>query len=186
MAEVVLFHHVLGLTPGVTAFADRLRADGHTVHTPDLFEGKILSTIDEGIAHAKSLGDTVDERARAAVADLPSELVYAGFSMGAAQAQALAQSRPGARGALILHDALKPEWFDSPWPNGLGMQMHVMENDDFVELDVARELEQTLGAELYVYPGDQHLFTDSSTDAYDEAATALVVERALAFLQAHA
>jgi dienelactone hydrolase len=184
MAEVVLFHHVHGLTPGVLAFGERLRAGGHTVHTPDLFDGRTFATIDEGIAHAKSLGDVVDERARAAVAELPDGLVYGGFSMGAASAQMLAQTRPGAKGALVFHDALKPEWFDSPWPDGLGMQMHVMENDSYVELDVARELEQTLGAELFVYPGDEHLFTDSSLDVYDEDATALVVERALAFLQA--
>jgi dienelactone hydrolase len=187
MAEVVLFHHVQGLTDGVCAFAEELRAGGHSVHTPDLFDGKRPATIDEGVAFAQSLGDEViSERADRAVADLPAGLVYAGFSLGAGTAQRFAQTRPGARGALLYESCLPTsgEWAIGPWPAGLPVQIHGMDRDPFFALegdvDAARELVETLGpelAELFVYPGDRHLFTDSSLPSYDADAAALVVQR---------
>jgi dienelactone hydrolase len=186
MVEVVLFHHVQGLTDGVQEFAEQLRAGGHTVHTPDLFEGEQPASIDEGVAHARSLGDALDERADRAVAGLPAGLVYAGFSLGAGTAQRLAQSRAGARGAL-LYEACMPitgEWAFGPWPEGLPVQVHGMDRDPFFglegDIDFARELVGTVGpdlAELFVYPGDRHLFTDSSLPSYDAEATALVLKR---------
>jgi dienelactone hydrolase len=187
MAEVVLFHHVQGLTEGVRAFAEELRVGGHTVHTPDLFDGERPATIEEGVAHARSLGDEViGERVDRAVADLPEGLVYAGFSFGAATAQRLAQTRPGARGAL-LYESCMPitgEWAVGPWPDGLPVQIHGMDQDPFFalegDIDAARELVERAGselAELFVYSGDRHLFTDSSLPSYDADAAALVVRR---------
>jgi dienelactone hydrolase len=192
MAEVVLFHHVQGLTDGVRAYADELRAGGHTVHTPDLFDGERPATIDDGVVHVQSVGDEeLGERAARVVADLPADLVYAGFSWGAATAQQYAQTRPGARGAL-LYEACIPitgEWAFGPWPDGVPVQIHGMDNDPFFaregDIDAARELVETVGpefAELFVYPGDRHLFTDSSLPSYDPAATALVVQRSREFL----
>ena len=193
MAEVVLFHHVQGLTDGVRAFAEELRAGGHTVHTPDLFDGERPATIDDGRrATPKSIGDEVlSERADRAVADLPEGLVYAGFSCGAGTAQRLAQTRPGARGAL-LYESCMPitgEWAFGPWPDGVPVQIHGMDKDPFFalegDIDAARELVETVGpelAELFVYPGDRHLFTDSSLPSYDADATALVVQRSREFL----
>ncbi|HET6628021.1 MAG TPA: dienelactone hydrolase family protein [Nocardioidaceae bacterium] len=187
MTEVVLFHHVQGLTDGVRAFAEELRVGGHTVHTPDLFDGELPATIDEGVAHTQQLGDAVlDERADRAVADLPEGLVYAGFSFGAGTAQRLAQTRPGARGALLYESCLPitGEWAVGPWPKGLPVQIHGMDHDPFFalegDIDAARELVERVGpelAELFVYPGDAHLFTDSSLVSYDADATALVVQR---------
>ena len=192
MAEVVLFHHVQGLTEGVRAFAEKLRLGGHTVHTPDLFDGELPATIDEGVAHAQSLGDEViSERADRAVADLPEGLVYAGFSFGAATAQRLAQTRPGARGALLYESCLpiSGEWAIGPWPDGLPVQIHGMDQDPFFalegDIDAARELVEKVGSdlgELFVYSGDQHLFTDSSLPSYDADAAALVVQRSREFL----
>jgi dienelactone hydrolase len=192
MAEVVLIHHVQGLTEGVRAFAEQLRAGGHIVHTPDLFDGERPASVDDGIAHVKSVGDELlQERADQAVADLPESLVYAGFSWGGGTAQQFAQSRPGARGAL-LYEACLPltgEWGVGPWPDGVPVQIHGMDRDPFFglegDLDAARELVETVGserAELFVYPGDRHLFTDSSLPAYDAAATELVVQRSREFL----
>src|SRR3712207_3282135 len=107
MAEVVLFHHAQGLTDGVVAFADDLRADGHVVHTPDLYEGNTFTELDDGIAYAREVGfDAVRDRGRDAAAALPDEVVYAGFSLGAMPAQMLAQTRPGARGAVLMHAAI--------------------------------------------------------------------------------
>jgi dienelactone hydrolase len=192
MAEVVLFHHVQGLTDGVRAFADELRVGGHTVHTPDLFAGERPTTIDDGIALVHGIGEEVlSERADQAVTGLPEGLVYAGFSWGAGTAQRLAQTRPGARGAL-LYEACLPisgEWAIGPWPDGLPVQIHGMDKDPFFalegDIDAARELVETVGselAELFVYPGDRHLFTDSSLPSYDADAAALVVRRSREFL----
>src|SRR5215831_9163985 len=187
MAEVVLFHHLQGLTDGVRAFAGELRAGGNTVHTPDLFDGARPATIDDGAALVQSIGDGVlSGRADRAVGGLPGSLVYAGFSFGAATAQRLAQTRPGARGAL-LYEACLPisgEWAIGPWPDGLPVQIHGMDKDPFFalegDIDAARELVETVGperAELFVYPGDRHLFTDGSLPSYDANAAALVVRR---------
>ena len=192
MADVVLFHHVQGLTDGVRAFAGQLRADGHTVHTPDLFDGQRPATIDDGMALTEAIGDEVlNERVGQAVAGLPEGLVYAGFSFGAGTAQRLAQTRPGARGAL-LYEACLPitgEWAIGPWPDGVPVQIHGMDKDPFFalegDLDAARELVETAGpelAELFLYPGDRHLFTDSSLPSYDPDAAALVVQRSREFL----
>ena len=113
MAEVLLFHHVQGLTEGVRAFADELRAGGHTVHTPDLFDGERPSTIQEGVAYTEKIdGEALSRQIDRLVADLPEGLVYGGFSWGVMLAQRLAQTRPGARGAL-LYEACLPitgEW----------------------------------------------------------------------------
>ena len=192
MAEVVLFHHVQGLTDGVRGFAEELGAGGHTVHTPDLFDGERPASIDDGLALTQSIGgEVLDERADLAVADLPEGLVYAGFSSGAGTAQRLAQTRPGARGAL-LYEACMPitgEWAFGPWPDGVPVQIHGMDKDPFFalegDIDAARELVETVGselAELFVYPGDRHLFTDSSLPSYDADAAALVVQHSREFL----
>jgi dienelactone hydrolase len=190
MAEVVLYHHVQGLTPGVASFADELRGAGHTVHTPDLLEGRTFVTLEEGLAHARDVGfGTLLARGVAAAEDLASEgLVFAGFSSGVMPAQQLAQTRTDARGALFLHACLPVAEFGDGWPHGLPVQVHGMAADPFFaeedgDLDAARQLvASTDRAELFLYPGDQHLFTDASLPSYDRDAATLVVERVLGFL----
>jgi dienelactone hydrolase len=192
VAEVVLFHHVQGLTDGVRAFAADLAAGGHTVHTPDLYEGQAFTSIDDGFGYMQSVGDEeFDQRIERALAGLPDALVYAGISWGESKAQQLAQTRPGARGAL-LYEACIPitgEWAFGPWPDGVPVQIHGAEKDPFFglegDIDAARELVEIVGsppAELFVYPGDQHLFTDNSLPSGDADATALVLQRSLGFL----
>ena len=184
MAEVLLFHHALGQTPGFLEFADELRADGHTVHAPDLFDGKTFDVLDDGLGYAREVGfDTIQQRGVAAAEDLSSELVYAGFSLGVMPAQQLAQTRPGARGLLSLNSAIPPAEFGTSWPDGLPLQIHTMENDDWGDVDVARQLADEIEtAEVFLYPGDRHLFADSSRSDYDKEAAALLKERVLAFL----
>jgi dienelactone hydrolase len=186
MAELLLFHHAQGLTPGVRAFADELRAAGHTVHVPDLYDGRTFATVDEGVAHAREIGfDTIAERARQAAQALPSELVYAGFSLGVMSAQELAQTRPGARGALLFSAALPASEF-GPWPPNLPCQIHMMDADEWAleDLPAARELADTVdGVELFLYPGDRHLFADSSLPDYDPDAAKLLMQRVLSFLE---
>lgn len=186
MAEVLLYHHIQGLTEGVRAFADELRRAGHTVHTPDLFDGRTFGSIEEGFAFAREAGfDAIRARGAAAAEEYSPELVYAGFSFGVTIAQRLAQTRPGARGALLIYSCIPVAEFGGAWPEGVPVQIHGKEDDEFFDEDLpaARELvASTNAAELFVYPGDQHLFADSSLDAYDPEASALLMERVRAFL----
>ncbi len=186
MAEVLLYHHIQGLTDGVQAFADDLRQAGHSVHAPDLFDGRIFASIEEGFAFARETGfDTIRERGAAAADALGPGLVYAGFSFGVTIAQQLAQTRPDARAALLMYSCLPVAEFGKAWPDGVPVQIHGKEGDEFFDEDLpaARELaDSTTAAELFLYPGDQHLFADSSLDAYDPEATTLLMERVQAFL----
>ena len=190
MAEVLLFHHAQGLTPGVVAFADELRAGGHTVHTPDLFDGRTFGSIEEGMAFVNGAGmDEVRERGVRTADDLPDDLVYAGFSFGEMVAQQLAQTRPGARGALLFYSCIpiSGEWAFGPWPDGVPVQIHGMDADPiFVgegDIEAAREIVDNVDdAELFLYPGDQHYFADSSLPSYDAEATKLLTRRVLDFL----
>lgn len=192
MATVVLFHHVRGLTDGVLALAGHFRAAGHTVHTPDLFDGELPGSIEEGIAFAESIDpDVGDRRMDEALEGIPDDVVFAGISMGGMHAQRLAQTRAGALGVLLYETCvpITGEWSFGPWPENLAVQVHGMEEDPFFaeggDLDAARELVATVGpqrAELFTYPGNQHLFVDSSLPSHDPEAAALVVQRSLAFL----
>jgi dienelactone hydrolase len=192
MAEVVVFHHAQGLTPGVVAFADELRRAGHTVHTPDVYEGRTFATVAEGIGHAGEIGfGEVLERGIRAVEALPADLVYAGFSLGVMPAQKLAQTRSGARGALLLQGCVPVSEFSAAWPDDVPVQIHAMDNDPlFVgedgeegDIDAARALvEDAKNAELFLYPGDHHLFADSSLPSYDAEAAALMTNRVVDFL----
>jgi len=190
MAEIVLFHHALGLTPGVVAFADALRRAGHTVHTPDLFEGRTFATIDEGVGYARAIGfEAVIERGVRAVEGLPAELVYAGFSLGEVVAQKLAQTRAGARGALLFYSCVPISEFSPSWPEGVPVQVHGMDADPYFvgegDINAARALVQAVEeAELFLYRGDQHYFADSTLPSYDAEAAALLRRRVLAFLAA--
>jgi dienelactone hydrolase len=188
MAEVLLFHHAQGQTAGFHAFADELRRAGNTVHTPDLFDGRTFGTIDEGMAFVGQLGfGEIIERGERAANELPNELVYAGFSLGVVPAQKLAQTRVGARGALLFYSSVPVSEFGTSWPADVPVQIHGMDADPFFvdegDIDAAREIvESTEDAELFLYPGDQHYFADSSLPSYDEGATKLLTERVLAFL----
>jgi dienelactone hydrolase len=190
MAEVLLFHHAQGLTAGVSAFADELRGAGHVVHAPDLFDGRIFASIEEGLAYIGQTGfEAMRERGVRLADGLPAGLVYAGFSFGVLPAQKLAQTRPGARGALFFHSCLpiSGEWAFGPWPAGVPVQIHGMDRDPFFvdegDIDAAREIvAKVRDAELFLYPGDQHYFADSSLPSYDPGAAALLTRRVLAFL----
>jgi dienelactone hydrolase len=187
VAEILLFHHAHGQTPGFLAFADELRAAGHVVHAPDLYDGKTFTDLDEGVAYAKKVGfATIGERGRRAADGLPNELVYAGFSLGVMPAQELAQTRPGGKGALLFSAAFPASEFGGSWPRGVPLQIHMMEDDPWSaeDLPAARELvEKAKGAELFLYPGDRHLFADNSLPDYDDGAAKLLKKRVLSLLR---
>ena len=188
MTEVLLYHHVQGLTEGVRSFADELRQAGHTVHTPDLFDGRTFDTIEEGMAFAREAGfGALVERGVAVADDVRPDTVYAGFSFGVMAAQQLAQTRPGARGALLMYSCLPVSEFGDAWPEGVPVQVHAKEDDPWFaeDLEAAHALaDSTEQAELFLYPGKEHLFADSSAADYDPAAAKLLTERVLAFLDA--
>jgi dienelactone hydrolase len=188
MAEIVLFHHAMGRTPGVVAFADHLGAAGHTVHTPDLFDGRTFDTAAAGVGYAEEVGvGEIIQRGVRAVDGLPAELVYAGFSLGVLPAQCLAQTRAGARGALLFESCVPVAEFGERWPDGVPVQVHGMDADPVFagegDVDAARALADTTpGAELFLYPGESHLFADSSLPTYDATATELLQRRVVEFL----
>lgn len=186
MTEIAVYHHIQGLTDGIQSFAEELRQAGHTVHAPDLFDGRTFESIEEGLAFARATGFGELAARGVAVADrIGSELVYAGFSFGVMIAQQLAQTRSGARGAVLMYSCLPVSEFGSAWPKGVPVQVHGKDGDPFFveDLDAARGLvDSTDHAELFLYPGDEHLFADSSLPAYDSSAAALLTERVLAFL----
>lgn len=185
MAEVLVFHHAHGLTSGVRGFAAELRRAGHTVHVPDLYEGRVFDSLDDGAAYAQETGfDTIIERGRSFAEWLPGEVVYAGFSLGVLPAQLLAQTRAGAKGALLFHACVPVTEFGTSWPEGVPVQIHGMEDDPFFagegDLEAARAL--TDSAELFLYPGKEHLFADPGLPSHDEQAAELLTERVLGFL----
>jgi dienelactone hydrolase len=188
MTDIVLFHHAQGLTNGVREFADQLRAAGHDVTVPDLYDGKTFEDLEDGVAYAEQVGfDNIIERGRRAAEGLPNELIYAGFSLGVLPAQMMTQTRPGARGALLYHSCVPTSEFESPWPEGVPVQIHAMDADEYFvgegDIDAARKLvEDVEKAELFLYPGDRHLFADGSLPSYDAAAATLLMQRTLAFL----
>ena len=188
MTEVVLYHHVQGLTDGVRSFADELRQAGHTVQTPDLFDGRTFDTIPDGLAFAREQGfGPLVERGVAAAGQIGPGAVYAGFSFGVMPAQRLAQTRPDAGGALLMYGCLPVSEFGNAWPEGVPVQVHAKEGDpEFAEDRAAAEelVASNDRAELFLYPGSEHLFADPSLPEYDADAAGLLMERVRAFLDA--
>ena len=184
MAEVVLFHHVGGLTEGVAGFVRLLRDHGHTVHAPDLFDGRTFGDLHEGIAYVDSVGEgEFAARAAALVAPMADDLVYGGLSMGAARAAEQVLARPGVRGAFFLYGTVAPSWWGATWPPGVPSQAHVTEDDPFREPDAEAEYVAAVpGGELFVYPGSGHLFAEPGHPDHDEATARLASDRVLAFL----
>lgn len=189
--EIVLFHSVLGLRPGVLAWAERLRRAGHTVHTPDLYDGQVFDDMEAGLRAIESLGGIrgVIERSYAAVSALRSDLVYAGFSNGGGSAELLALTRPGARGAILMHAALPLDALGADaWPAGVPVQIHYAERDPYRDARAVAALAaaaRRAGAhcEVWNYPGSGHLFADPDLPDFDERSAELMFRRVLDFLR---
>ncbi len=190
MADVLLFHHALGLTAGMRAFADELRSAGHAVTTPDLYGGDTFDSITDGVANAQRIGfDAVIERGVACADGLGDGLVVAGFSLGVLPAQKLAQTRPGVAGAVLYHSAVPPEMFGDGWPDGVALQMHIADGDEWAaeDMEAVNVLSSAHGGpgELFMYETSGHLIADSSFGEYDADLAGMIIERTLAFLAAH-
>jgi len=188
--QVVVYHSAYGLRPAVIEFADRLRAAGHQVHTPDLYDGEVFSDRNDAIRKIQELGfDTLLERAREAVEDLPPDLVYAGFSNGGVCAELLAATRAGARGAVLIHAPLMVRdlgW--TVWPSNVPVQVHFADKDPIKNQAVidalsARVRQSGSEFEQFEYEAPGHLFADPAFPVYNSNAAELMTQRVLEFLE---
>jgi dienelactone hydrolase len=190
VSRVVLLHSAQGLRPGVEEWAERLRGAGHEVWAPDLFAGRSFDNLDEGITFRDELGiPELMRRAEAALAELPGDLVYAGFSMGAASAGYYAATRAGARGAVLMHGVTPLRQFGiEAWPPEVAAQVHFAERDPRIDHDGIVEFEREVDAagaplEIHAYSGDGHLFADPGSPDFDAAAAELMLARVLELLE---
>lgn len=185
MTHIALFHSVLGLRPVELSAAERLRAAGHEVTTPDLYHGTTASTLDEGFAVKDRIGwAALADRASDAVRDLPADTVLAGMSMGAAMVGTLLPRRPGTAGVLLLH-ALTD--LPATVREGLPIQLHAADPDDFAPPAAIPGWLAAAGragadAQVFTYPHAGHFYTDASLPDHDEQAETLTWQRILEFL----
>ena len=187
--QVVVFHSALGLRPAVRAFADQLSEAGHIVHTPDLFDGEVFDDLEHGMKKRDALGsEELAMRAQKSVSDLPSGLVFAGFSMGAAAAEMLAGTQPGARAAVLMHGALSPTSLGlEGWPP-VPVQVHYAANDPWVDPQEVTSLGYAVWAagvtfDQHMYDGAPHLFEDWELEPGYEDFAAGMMERVITFLE---
>lgn len=174
-------------------WAERLRSEGHVVHVPDLCEGRTFDDYASGLQAMEEMGGVpgLMERTLQAVRDLPSDVIYAGFSNGGGCAQWLGMTRPGARGVALMHAALPPVALGADaWPTGLPVQVHYAEADPFRDNDAVAALESAACAagapfEMWDYPGSGHLFADPDLPDFDPISARRMFDRLLAFLTQH-
>jgi dienelactone hydrolase len=190
VSRIVLLHSAQGLGPGVEIWADRLREAGHEVWAPDLFEGRTFDRLEDGIAHRDEVGVAeLMRRAEAALAELPGDVVYCGFSMGAASAGYYAATRKGSRGAVLISGVTPLAQLGvERWPEGVPAQVHFTAEDEWIDRGGVESFEHALDAvraklEIHVYPGSGHLFADPASPGYDPAAAELLLTHVLGFLE---
>ena len=185
MAAILLLHAVRGLQDYERAAAERLRAAGHEVVLPDLFDGARAATIEAGMALKERVGwDAVVARAETAAAPLPADAVLGGFSYGAAVAAELWTRRPDAAGMLLLHGLVE---IPSTARHGTPVQLHLAEPDPFEEEEFVGAVEAAARRagcrfETFRYPGAAHIFTDPALPGHDPVAAASLWGRVDAFL----
>jgi dienelactone hydrolase len=187
MANIVLFHSMLGLRPVELRAADRLRVAGHQVVTPDLYAGQTASTLDEGfrLKDHRIGWATIEQRAHQAVHNLPADTVLAGISMGAGVVSTLLPHRPDTAGVLLLHGLAS---IPTAARNGLPIQLHVADADEFAppaEVSAWLDAATRTGADaqVFTYQHAGHFYTDTSLPDHHAWATTLTWQRVLDFLR---
>ncbi|WP_210603589.1 dienelactone hydrolase family protein [Brevibacterium oceani] len=186
MSTLVLLHSALGRTPGMDAIAERFTAAGHTVHTPDCYDGRTFTTAEAGVGHSQEVGfTTLVDRATKACADLGDQIVFGGFSLGAALAQQMGKNDPRARGVLLFHGGGFPK--PTRWQRDVPVQIHFSVDDEWRTPGTIETLMESVAraeaqAANFLYPGSTHLFSDPTLLDYREEAADLLYSRALAFL----
>lgn len=182
MADILLFHSVLGLRPIERDLADEWRGDSHTVTLPDLFEGRTSETYDGGFAILEDIGmKTVSDRAAKAGDALPDRIVIAGVSMGAGFASEIWGRTPEAAGILFLAGM-------GPWPekvNKAPVQMHAARPEPFDDEAWFAEWEKSnpgVALDIHRYDDVGHYFLDEALDDFDAEAAKLCRDRCRVFL----
>ena len=189
MATVVLFHSVMGVTPGLAESAEMLRSNGHEVHVIDQYDGRTFDDYEPAMAHMESIGmEPLMAKALELTPDLADGFVTAGFSNGAGMAEYVAARKPGARGVLMFAGAIDPKWLEVSWPEGVPGQIHTTVDDPWRDegIDGAAAAIEAAGGqvEVFDYPGSGHLFADSSRPSeYQQAEAELMWSRVLEFLK---
>lgn len=184
MAEILLFHHALGLTEGLQSLAERLRANHHIVHCPDSYSGKTFKHLDEGVRFAQELGhDALEEVANRAARQHRDADVVMGFSLGASQAQQLAQHKRRFKACLLMGGALPPESLGGDWRHTCALQVHVADPDEWVKpSEVNGLIYHAPHGELFTYPNKGHMFVDTSSKDYDADAADQFEDRMVEWL----
>jgi len=187
MASVAIFHSLYGLRPSVLSAAERLRAAGHTVVTPDLYGLPPADSFEQAAALADKVGwPEIVGRARATLRDMPPRTVLVGFSMGTGVADELLAERPHTAGLLLLSGAAVTA---ARIPSGLRAQLHVADPDpEFVPAPAITGWADAMDAagaifEVYRYPAVGHLWMDEDLPDHDHLATDLLWSRCTEFLR---
>ncbi len=189
MAHVVLFHSALGLRPGVQHFARELQKAGHSVTTPDLYDGETFEDYKAGNGKWFAIGiPAILQRAQASAQELKDDIVFAGFSNGAAVAEFLAATHPQAKGALLMHGAMPPQMLQiAAWPATAPVQLHYGNKDPFRNPENDTGLQKAVEASgatftEFLYDTNGHLFTDPDLSEYNETLAKQLMERVLDFV----
>jgi dienelactone hydrolase len=187
MAQVVVFHSAYGLRQAEADTAACLRAAGHDVSTPDLYDGRTASTMDAALALMDAVGwEVICARARQALEVVPQTAVLAGFSMGAGVIGSVWDQRRAAAGVVLLHGIAPIPASARP---GLPVQVHLAGDDPFAPRQaVARwqagATRAGLAAQVFTYPGAGHFYTDPCLADYHPASAGQTWQRVTAFLSA--
>ncbi len=189
MANIALFHSVLGLRKGVLDAAQRLRKSGHTVYTADLYRGEVFDDMNIALKKFEQIGiPEIMARTLSFAETLPGDTVYAGFSNGGASAELLAASRPLAKGCILFHSALPiKELRIEKWPSIVPVQVHYCDKDpwrnqDWIDRFSGDVRKSGAGFDYYGYPCKGHLFADTDLPDYDHASAELMWDRVHQFL----
>ena len=192
-AGLILLHAWGGLNDDVKKRAESLRREGYTVATPDLFGGKVVSTIEE----AKNLSGSFEKdeaaltkKVDAAVTELASKvdgIGIIGWSFGVWYAWKMGITRADRVKALVLFYGIGPNEPDAPKSAVLS---HYAETDPYEDIGFARQVEKEMRAAgnditVELYPGTTHWFDEPSRPEYDKAASDLAWDRTRAFLKKH-
>ena len=193
---VLVLHAWWGLNDTMKEVCDRLAGEGFVAFAPDLYRGKLASTIEE----AEVLGRQLDDNADRAKADIAAAVDYLwervtlqehglgvlGFSLGAYYALQLSADDPRRVRAVVLFYGTGDADFHRAKAAYLG---HFAGNDPYEPPEGVDWLENTIMSSgrpvrFYRYEGVGHWFFESDRpDAFDEPAAQLAWDRSVAFLR---
>lgn len=193
---VLVIHAWWGLNAFFRSFVDRLGEAGFVVFAPDLYDGKVATTVEDAAAYR----DESDANFSEAMATLQAALAalrqhpratggpvgVVGVSLGVWYALELLEAVPDAVGAVVVFYGTRPmSYADSSVPV-LG---HFAEIDAFEPKSDQKAFETALQSAghpttFYEYPGTGHWFFENDVAAaYNAEAAELAWSRTVDFLK---